>query len=63
MDLRDLMTGRGEEEWWVMAGQGSCAEVNMQRQTDPLAETGRLPETVYHPGAVSDEITPAPYTA
>ncbi len=63
MDLRDLMTGRGEEEWHVMTVQGSCGEVNIQRQTDPLAGTGRLPETGYHPRAVPDEVTPAPSTA
>ncbi len=59
MDLRDLMTERGEEEWYVMKVQGSYGEVNMQRQTDPLTETGRLPQAGYHLRVVPDEITPA----
>ena len=59
MDLRDLMTERGEEEWYVMIVQGSYGEVNMQRQADPLTETGRLPEAGYHPRLAPDETTPA----
>ncbi len=60
IDLRDLVTERGEEEWYVMMAQGSYGNVEMQRQTGLLTETDRLPEAGYHPAVMPDERIPAP---
>ena len=60
IDLRTLMTEKGEEEWYVAMVQGNYSEVEMQRQTDLLTETDRLPEAGYHPTVMPDERIPAP---
>ena len=49
MDLRSLMTERGEQEWYLTRLHHTTGEGKSLRQPEPISKSGYLPKPGYPP--------------